>query len=135
MNESWKVLEEKFGKTYRKGEILFKEGEMGTHVFFILSGKIRISTTYDQESGAVHELATLSEGDIFGELAVLDDLPRSATATALEESRIIVLNREQFYANITRYPSLAVRLLKLLGSHIRRLDDKLKRALSLIARS
>lgn len=129
-----------FGRDYPKNSVIFYEGEAGDEVFFITSGQVRITTTYgapleeggslDSRKGPVHELCILGPGDIFGEIAILDDSPRSATVVATEDTRAIVFNRTDFYLNIERYPKLAVRLLKVLGKRIRAMDGKLKVALS-----
>lgn len=127
-----------FGRTYLKNSILFYEGERGEEVFFLTSGSVRITTTstqaaepqYGETSGQVYELAVLKAGDIFGEMAVLDERPRSATATAIEDSEVFVFNKADFFINLERYPLLAVRFLKLLASRIRRMDEQFKKAIA-----
>lgn len=130
-------LTREFGRTYPKNSILFYEGETGEEVFFLLSGSVRITTTgqvlttpqYDTSNSDVYELAILGPGDIFGEMAVLDERPRSATATALEDCEVIVFNKADFFVNLERYPQLAVRFLKMLASRIRKMDEQFKKAI------
>ena len=68
-------------RRFRRGEVIFHAGDPGDALFIILTGEVKIALPSDEGDEAI--LATLHEGDVFGELAVLDGAPRSATATAL----------------------------------------------------
>lgn len=85
------------GSAYRielaSGEILFREGEQPTTAFLIESGRLRITT---RREGAVLVLGELGPGALVGEMAVLDDSPRVATATAIEDSVLTLIDRKQF---------------------------------------
>lgn len=83
-----KRIFEKYARRYKPGEILFREGDRGTDIYFIYSGSIGISRTID---GVEHKLATLKEGEVFGEMAYLLNESRTATAIAETESVIIVI--------------------------------------------
>lgn len=136
--ESLNVLLEKFGRTYQAGDVLFYEGQPGDEIYFMIKGRVRVTISYyidtpdslrRPEEGPSKELCILQAGDVFGELALLDNLPRSATITALDDVQVIVFNSDNLYANIGIYPDLAVRLLKILANRMRRMDSDLKELL------
>jgi len=83
-----KRIFEKYARRYKPGEILFREGDRGTDIYFIYSGSIGISRAID---GVEHKLATLKEGEVFGEMAYLLNESRTATAIAETESVLIVI--------------------------------------------
>ncbi|MBN2290104.1 MAG: cyclic nucleotide-binding domain-containing protein [Candidatus Glassbacteria bacterium] len=86
-----------------KDETVFKEGDTGKYFYAILSGQVAIRK---EKSGKV--LATLNPGDVFGEMAVLDNNPRSATATALEDARLFAFDGRRLLED---FPHLSVKLL------------------------
>jgi len=90
-----------FEKMLKPGEVLFKENDPATDIFLIRSGKIKISTT---GGGIEKTLATLKDGDFFGEMAVIDGSPRSATATAVEQTTLLIMDRDGFTAQIDKNP-------------------------------
>lgn len=90
-----------FEKMLKPGEVLFKEGDPAADMYLIRSGKIKISKT---GGGVEQTLATLRDGDFFGEMAVIDGSPRSATASAVEQSTLLIMDRKGFTAQIERNP-------------------------------
>ncbi|MEF9426996.1 MAG: cyclic nucleotide-binding domain-containing protein [Candidatus Mariimomonas ferrooxydans] len=95
------MKESELGKRYRDGEIICIEGEEGKYMFVILSGKVAVvKTTPDGEL----QLVTLKQGEIFGEMALLDRLPRSATVKAVGESRILSIDKKGFIAGLSKDP-------------------------------
>ena len=81
-------------RRFRRGEVIFHVGDPGDALFVILSGEVKISLP--SETGDEAILATLRAGDFFGELALLDGAPRSATAIALEPTETLALPRDRF---------------------------------------
>lgn len=112
------------GRIYSDGEVIFKEGAKGEGMYVIQSGKIKI--TKETDSGEV-TIATLENGEIFGEMALFDRLPRSATATAIGEARILSIDKKKLFATISRDPTLVFKILESMSSRIRRLDEELMR--------
>src|SRR5205085_7860564 len=95
--------------TYPAGERIFAQGELGTEMFIIQDGVVEI---VKEISGETHLLSTLEKGDFFGEMAVLDDVPRSADAVARTEVRLLVINGARFDEMLRRNPEIAVRIIR-----------------------
>ena len=81
-------------RRFRRGEIIFHAGDPGNALYLIVSGHVKISLPSEEGDEAI--LATIGPGDVFGELALLDGAPRSATATALLATEAVILPRDQF---------------------------------------
>lgn len=113
-------------KVYRKGEVIFKEGTIGNEMYIIISGEIIITKIFKKDEIAV--LNTLKAGDIFGEMAIVDESPRYATATAETDSILIAIN-EVILRNSE--PRLCLKLFKSLSSI---LSEKLKKSDEIINR-
>ncbi len=115
-----KLLVKLFEKEYDPGETIFLEGEPGKALFIVLDGKVSISRAND---GGDQRLATLAAGAHFGELALIDDLPRSATARADEHSALLILYKSHFDELIEGHSTIAIRvmgnLLKALTGYVR----------------
>jgi CRP/FNR family transcriptional regulator, cyclic AMP receptor protein len=95
---------QEFEKSLKAGELLFKQGDPGNEMFLIRSGKIKIT----RSAGAIEKtLAVLKEGDFFGEMAVIDGSPRSAAATAIEETMLMIVDREAFNSQLKNNPMIA----------------------------
>ncbi|NLI99100.1 Crp/Fnr family transcriptional regulator [bacterium] len=104
------------------GEVLFKEGDTGEEMFFIRKGKIKVSLGEEDQEKV---LAILKEGDFFGEMAVIDGSPRSATATAIEETDLLIIDKESFVSKINENPLIAY-VIEILAKRVRILDEQLK---------
>jgi len=111
-----------FEKVLKPGEVLFKEGDPGDEMYLIKSGKIKIS----KGGGDVEKtLAYLKEGDFFGEMAIIDESPRSATATAVDETRLVIIDREAFRNQVKKSPLIEY-ILETLTRRLRATDDQIK---------
>jgi CRP/FNR family transcriptional regulator/CRP/FNR family cyclic AMP-dependent transcriptional regulator len=89
-------------------------------LYVILTGKVKISVT--SPDGQEVSLALLSAGDYFGELALLDGQPRSASAVALEPAETLTLQRADFLKAVLRYPRIAVQVMNVLSRRLRQTD-------------
>ena len=94
-------------RRFRRGETIFHVGDPGDALFIVVSGSIKI--TLPAETGDEAILATLRPGDFFGELALLDGAPRSATAIAIEATEMYMLPRDRFRDLIASEPVCATR--------------------------
>ncbi|MBN1620922.1 Crp/Fnr family transcriptional regulator [candidate division WOR-3 bacterium] len=86
---------------YKKGEIIFSEGDTGNEMYLIKSGNVRI---YKLTGRIQHTLAVLKEGNFFGEMAILDQSPRSASAEASTDVELVIFDKEAFISNIRKNP-------------------------------
>jgi len=106
-------------RRFRRGEVIFHVGDPGDALFIIVSGEVKI--WLPSEAGEEAILVRLRPGDVFGELALLDGAPRSATATALSAAETVVLPRDRFRELISSEPAVRDALLASLALEIRRL--------------
>lgn len=110
-------------RRFASGQTIFHLGDPGGLLYIINRGKIKIS--YNTSEGQEVVLAILGPGDFFGELALLDDTPRSATAESLEPTETWTLHRDDFIHYITENPAFSLHVLQTLAQHIRRLNSQL----------
>jgi len=113
-------------KEFKKNELVFKEGTTGSKMYVIFSGRIRL---YTEEPGRELTLALLGPGEFFGEMALIDESPRSATAIADEDSNLLVMDQPQFLNLIKTSPDFAFHLIQNLSMRLRQrweLYNKLK---------
>jgi CRP/FNR family cyclic AMP-dependent transcriptional regulator len=115
-----------FEKGYETGDVIFHEGDLGRGLFVILEGAVAITRA---GSRGEQTLVTLAPGASFGELALIDDLPRSATARVLSPTRLLILYRTDFEALVEgdRTVAMAVmrNLLRTLAAYVRRTNAAL----------
>lgn len=112
-----------YEKTLGAGETLFREGDDGDQMYLIKSGKIRI--VKEMSKGEEKTLAVLEAGAIFGEMAVLDKRPRSASAIAETDTELIIVNRDVFLRKINENPFIKY-VISTLTERLRKTDDMLK---------
>jgi len=105
------------------GDQLMRQGEDGIGLFIILSGKVKIEKT--DQSGRQVELASNGPGDIMGELAVLDGAKRTATVTATEPTKCLVLAAWEFMSFMKVHPEVAIQILPIVVTRFRETNDAL----------
>ena len=115
------MIGDELGKVYSDGEIIFQEGEKGEEMYVIQAGKVII--TKSTHSGEV-TIATLEAGEVFGEMALFDKMPRSATALAEEETRILTVDKRKFFSSISRDPTLAFKILESMSQRLRKINNE-----------
>lgn len=108
-------LFEKFGVVKKAGQIIFCENEPGSTLFFLQSGSVRITKIISSKEKT---LAVLPAGEIFGEMAILESAPRSATAIVEEDARMLELDKESFSQLVTAQPAIALKLLRIFAQRI-----------------
>jgi CRP/FNR family transcriptional regulator, cyclic AMP receptor protein len=108
-------------RRFRRGETVFHVGDPGDALFIVMAGSIKITLPADTGDEAI--LATLRAGDFFGELALLDGAPRSATAVAIEPTETYVLSRDGFRELIATQSQMREALLATLAAEVRRLTN------------
>jgi CRP-like cAMP-binding protein len=105
-------------KRYAAGEVIFCKGDPGSSLMVIVGGQIKISVSAPDGKEAV--LAVLEAGDILGEMAILENKPRSADAVVLAPCEVLILHQRDFIPFLERNPQVAIRLLGLLSERLRR---------------
>lgn len=113
-------------KDFKQGAYICHEGELGSELFIVVKGSvgIYINDMLDEEI----EVAKMKPGDLFGEMALVDRMPRSASCVALEDTVCITVGRENLRRLITTCPEIAENLLLSLSMRLRDMDDKLYKA-------
>jgi len=94
------------------GEIIFSEGEPGDAFYLVLDGKVRM---HHQEK----MVAELGERECFGEMALLDSAPRSATVTTVNDTNLLKIARDEFHEILTEKPEIALGIIKVLSRRLR----------------
>lgn len=117
------------GRIYKDGEAIVEEGTQSRTMYVIQSGKVKVVKSTGRTETT---LATLMEGDIFGEMSLFDASPRSATVKALGEARVLAIDHEGLLKRIKMDPTLAFRIIKQMSQRIRDLNSRLGHALKLI---
>lgn len=111
-------------RAYKRGEVIFRKDDPATHLYLVLEGAVKISLP--GEFGQEALVAIMRPGDFFGELALFDRTPRSATAVALDDTRAALLAGDDFLAFLERHPSAVRLVLETLARTIRRLSDRVE---------
>lgn len=107
-------------QSIKKGNTLFRKGEQGTALYLIVSGKIKISVT--SRLGDEVILSILSSGELFGDMALLDGMTRSADAVAVEDSQLYVLYQDDFIAILMKSSTAIKALFSTLCARLRKTD-------------
>ena len=98
-------------RSAKAGEIIFKEGDEAEHLFVIKSGQVRIQL-------GNRTLSELSANSIFGEMALIDDAPRSATAIAKTDCKLVLVDRRRFLYMVQETPLFALSVMKVLADRL-----------------
>ncbi|MEP6470973.1 MAG: cyclic nucleotide-binding domain-containing protein [Acidobacteriota bacterium] len=114
---------ERYLVTHPMGDIIFSEGEIGTEMYIIQSGTVEL---LKEIGGETRVLSTLEKGDFFGEMSVLEDLPRTASARAKTDVDLVRINGATFDAMLKSNTEIAVRMLRKLSRRIREITDMLE---------
>ncbi len=110
-------------RRFADGQIIFHLGDPGGLLYVISRGKVKISHSTPEGQEAL--LAILGVGDFFGELALLDDSPRSATAESIGNTETLTLHRDEFLRFLNNNPGFATHVLQTLARRIRNLNDQI----------
>ncbi len=107
----------------REGDFIFREGELGTEMYIINEGKVEILSG---AGGSEQLLSLLEKGDFFGEMSILEDLPRGASARAATDVKLLQINGSTFDLLLRNNPEIAVRMMRKLARRLRDTDDLLR---------
>jgi len=107
----------------KDGDFIFREGDLGTEMYIIHEGRIEI---LNNVGGKETVLAVLEKGDFFGEMSVLEDMPRAASARAISDTRLLQINGSTFDQLLRDNPEIAVRMMRKLSRRLRETDELLR---------
>jgi CRP/FNR family transcriptional regulator, cyclic AMP receptor protein len=110
-------------RTYNAGSTIFSQGDTGVGLYVVKSGKIRLTQTSSQDRAEI-DLGTAGSGEVMGEMALLDDLPRSATATAEGDVDVLVLPVWEFRGVLRQHPDIALKMLAALSRRLRKVETR-----------
>ncbi len=117
------TLFQRFGKELPKGTTLFQEGEPGKEMFVLQSGKVQISKKVRDVEKV---LAVLGPGEFFGEMAIISNKPRNATATVSEDAKVLIIDPKTFEGMIRGNTEIAVRMIKKLSDRLSEADSQIE---------
>lgn len=107
---------------FYRGDRIFEINDQGDHLYLLVSGSVGI--TIDPDPNSRNFIATLGPGDCFGEMNLLDDLPRSATAHVLEDSMVLTLEKSRLRGLILSYPEISIGMLRSLSLKVREANQR-----------
>ncbi len=113
-------------RSLKKGEVLFRKGDEGNTLYIVRKGSVKI--VLPSRTGDEFLPAIFAEGDFFGEMALLDGMPRSADAVALEQTEVLALNRRDFLAFLKNNERAIQAIFSYLSMRLRKTDDLLEDA-------
>lgn len=119
-----KIVDIGLERKYTKNSIVFLEEEIGAILFIIISGKVKIVRTDDEGKEVI--LSILGTGDFFGEMALLDGLPRSATVVALDKTELFIIHRREFLELMENSPQIATSLMNELTRRLRKANEQIE---------
>jgi len=118
------ILLQKFGREFPRGTILFLEGDTQSKEMYVIhKGKVKISKNVGNQETV---LAYLGQGEFFGEMAILNNKPRSASAEVTEDSTLLVIDPKTFETMIKSNAEVAFRMIKKLADRIEETDNKIE---------
>ena len=122
-NDLGHIADKMVAKHFENGNYIFLEDSEGEQCFFVLEGSVKVTRL--SKDGREVILAMLNEGDFFGEMSLLDGESRSANVIALEKTKVLTLDRNDFIEVVNDYPQIAVQLLKELARRLRKSDRQI----------
>ncbi|MEG3617627.1 cyclic nucleotide-binding domain-containing protein [Magnetovibrio sp. PR-2] len=109
-------------KTYMVGDTIFKEGEAGELAYLIRSGEVKITKMDDQDRPST--IANLKKGNIIGEMALIDDAPRAASAISLDKTEVMVITKEEFQKRLANSDQVIGLLLQTFTQRLRQQAER-----------
>ena len=116
-------LFEKYGQVIESGRVVFKEGESGDTMYIIQKGRIKITKKVDSVEKI---LMVLGKGDFFGEMALIRNTPRTATATAVDTCELLTFNRDGFLSMISKNSNIAMNIIEKLCTRLEKADNLIR---------
>jgi CRP/FNR family cyclic AMP-dependent transcriptional regulator len=105
-------------ETYAAGKTIFQAGDPGEHMFSVLSGTVDIVING-------HVVESVGDGGVFGEMALIEDRPRTGSAIVKADARVVPVDRKRFMFLVQQNPFFALQLMGIMAERLRRMDEKL----------
>ena len=103
-------------ESFAEGEKIFKEGEPGEYMYFVVAGEVRVFVKGK-------EVYTIGMGGLFGEMALIDDKPRSATMIAKTACKLIPINQRRFTLLVKETPHFAIQVMRIMADRLRHMNE------------
>ena len=110
-------------RKYSAGTTLISQGDSGVGLYVIISGHVKTTQAKNPDRAEV-DLGTYGPGNVIGEMALLDDLPRSATVTAVDDVTALLLPVWEFRATVRNHPEIGLKLLSVLSRRLRKVESR-----------
>lgn len=110
-------------RTFPRGSIVLRKGEIGEVIYLIIAGTVKVVVTHTDGKEII--LNTLKSGDFFGEMAIFDNMPRSATVAAVEDCELLIISRDTIIEQIKKNPPIAFKLLSDMSRRVREADEQI----------
>lgn len=110
-------------KRFSKDEIIFKEQSQGEEMYIIIDGKVEIFRT-DNDGKDIEFQRMDKEGEFFGEMSLLDNMPRSASVKCLAETSVLVIKRTPFISHFEKFPKALTKIVQGISKRLRELNEK-----------
>jgi CRP-like cAMP-binding protein len=117
-----KGVSERHKSFFPKDAVIFREGDIGDYMYILVSGEVRIVKSI---RGAEVVLAIMEKGDFFGEMALLENVPRSASAIVNKDAEVIVIDKDNFQPMFSKNPEIAIKMLIKFSSRLRDTNNKI----------
>ena len=110
-------------RTFKTGDVIIKEGDQGAGVFVVTSGKVEV--VRGASGGKLQVLNTLGPGEFFGEMALFEGFPRSATVRCLKDTECLAMTRWDFRAELNSHAEIAIVVIEAMARRLRETDARL----------
>jgi CRP/FNR family cyclic AMP-dependent transcriptional regulator len=112
----------RLGRLYQNGEVIIKQGEQGDCIYVIQKGKVEV---IDESGDAEIKIAELGVTEFFGEMGLFQKDVRSATIRSIGDTKVLTIDKKNFYQTIQKDPSIAYRLLERMSHRLREMNKRL----------
>ena len=114
------------GSVYQDGQVIARQGDTGDCMYVVQRGRVEV--VLERPDGTETPLGVIEEGDLFGEMAILEKQRRSTTARAMGETRVLTVDRRTFLRRVKEDPTLALNILRSLSRRVRKMNVELEEA-------
>lgn len=119
-----------YSVTFEEGEVIYEQNEQGNSMFVITEGQVEL---VKNKAGIREVMAQLSKGDFFGELNILEHIPRTESAVALSHCALVVIHRSTFEKMLRAKMEIAIRMMQKFSTKLRQAEEKIDQLLSQVA--